>query len=157
MSCRGMEASGLTLWSRIRLSPMRICCFRLFLFAALVLPAFSVRVGRAETPSGVAGPWRGQSVCVTGAPACHNETVVYYIKEIPDRPDQVLIQADKIVDGKAITMGAGPWQYDRARHTLEWRLPQRVWFMKITGDRMEGTLTLADKTVFRTMTLEKDK
>jgi len=25
----------------------------------------------------------------------------------------------KIVDGKAITLGAGPWQYERAHHTLE--------------------------------------
>ena len=58
---------------------------------------------------------------VGGSPACHNESVVYYIKDVPFRPDAVLIQADKIVDGKAVTMGTGQWHYDRAQHTLEWR------------------------------------
>jgi hypothetical protein len=94
---------------------------------------------------------------VTDTSACHNESVVYYVKDVPDRPEVVLIQADKIVDGKAVTMGTGPWQHDRARQTLEWRSPQHVWLLKITGNRMEGTLTLADKTVFRKMTLAKDE
>jgi hypothetical protein len=89
--------------------------------------------------------------------SCRNETVVYYIKNVPDRPDLVIIQADKIVEGKAITMGTGQWQYDRAQHTLEWRMPQQVWLLKVTGNRIDGTLTLSDKTVFRKMTLEKQK
>ncbi len=107
--------------------------------------------------SGVAGTWRGKSLCVTDAPACHNESVGYYIKDIPDQPDLVLIQADKIVDGKAITMGTGQWHYDRARHTLEWRTARQVWLLKVTGNRIEGTLRLADGTVFRKMMLQKDE
>jgi hypothetical protein len=31
-----------------------------------------------------------------------------------------------------------------------------VWLLKITGNHIEGTLTLADKTVFRKMALAKD-
>ena len=114
-----------------------------------------VQAGSAA--SSVAGAWRGHSICATDAPACHNESVVYYIKDVPDRPDVVLIQAGKIVDGKAITMGTGLWQHDRAQHTLEWRTPKQVWFLKINGNRIEGTLTLADKTVVRKMTLDKDE
>jgi hypothetical protein len=79
---------------------------------------FSAHLISAEA-SVVAGTWRGKSVCVTETPACHNESVVYRIKDIPDHPDLVLIQADKIVDGKAIPMGTGQWQYDRTEHTLE--------------------------------------
>jgi hypothetical protein len=82
---------------------------------------------------------------------------VYYIKDVADRPDVVVIQADKIVDGKAITMGTGEWRHDQTRHTLEWRMPRQVWLLKISGDRMEGTLTLADGTVARKMTLEREK
>ncbi len=89
--------------------------------------------------------------------SCRNETVVYYIKNVPDRPDLVIIQADKIVEGKAITMGTGQWQYNRAQRTLEWRMPQQVWLLKVTGNRIDGTLTLSDKTVFRKVTLEKQK
>ena len=63
------------------------------------------------------------------------------------------------VRGKAaaITMGTGEWQYDRSQHALEWRTPRQVWLLKITGNRIEGTLTLADRTVFRKMTLDKNE
>ena len=107
--------------------------------------------------SGPAGTWRGQSTCTTDAPACHNESVVYYIKEVPDKSDVVFIQADKIVDRKTITMGTGEWQFDHAQRSLEWRTRQQVWLLKITGNRIEGTLTLTDKTIFRKLTLEKVK
>jgi hypothetical protein len=83
--------------------------------------------------------------------------VVYYIEDVPNHPDLVTIRADKIVDGKAITMGTGQWTHDRSHHTLEWRTSGRVWLLVVDGDRIEGTLTLADKTVFRKMTLKKDK
>ena len=123
------------------------------LFGALGL--LSARLTWAET-SGLVGAWRGDSVCATEASACHNERVVYYIKDAPNRPNLVFIQADKIVDGQPITMGTGEWQYDRARSTLEWRTPQQVWLLKMTGSRMEGTLKLTDGTVLRNMILEKD-
>jgi len=117
---------------------------------------FGARLVWAEA-SGVEGTWRGESVCVTDAPECHNESVIYYIKDVPNWPDLVLIQADKIVNGKAITMGTGEWQYDRSQHALEWRTARQVWLLKITGNRIEGTLTLADRTVFRKMTLDKNE
>jgi hypothetical protein len=127
--------------------------FSVRLFGALAL---SARLVSAET-SNVAGTWRGESACVTDAPACRDESVVYYIKDVPGRPDAVLIQADKIVDGKAITMGTGQWQYDRPQNTLEWRTTRQVWLLKIAGKRIEGTLTLADKTLVRKMTLQKEE
>jgi hypothetical protein len=105
----------------------------------------------------VAGTWRGESVCTTPATSCHDEAVVYYIEEVPNRPNLVTVRADKIVDGKAVTMGAGQWTHDRVHHTLEWRSTERVWLLAINGNRIEGTLTLADKTVFRQVTLKKDE
>jgi hypothetical protein len=136
----------------MQLYPVRVCVV-LVLGAIRVLSACVI----AEETSGVAGTWRGESACVTDAAACHNEKVVYHIKAVPNRSDVVLIQADKIVDGKAITMGTGQWQHDRVRQTLEWSMPQQVWLLKITGSRIEGTLRLADGTVLRKMTLDKDK
>jgi hypothetical protein len=135
---------------------MQLSFLRLSVALALFVQTCSPRTCAAAQASSVVGTWRGQSRCVTDAPACQNESVVYYIQDVPDRPDQVLIRADKIVDGKAITMGTGPWQHDRRQHTLELSAPQRVWLLKITGNHIEGTLTLADKTVFRKMALAKD-
>jgi hypothetical protein len=125
----------------------------------LMLTAIGIlNASPASAPSsGVAGTWRGESVCATQASACHNERVIYYVKDVLNRPDRVFIQADKIVDGKPITMGSSEWQYDQTRGTLEWRMPRQVWLLKITDGRMEGTLTLTDGTIFRNMTLEKDR
>jgi hypothetical protein len=126
---------------------------RVRLLTLLALGGTSVMLGEA---SGIAGTWRGESICVTETPSCHNENVVFYIKDVAERSDKLHIQADKIVNGKAITMGSGEWQHDRAQHTLEWRTPQQVWFLKVSGNRIEGTLTLSDGVVFRKIALERD-
>jgi hypothetical protein len=110
-------------------------------------------VSAQDSPAGV---WRGESLCTAGHPSCHDEKVVYYIEAIADKPDSMLIRADKIVDGKAITMGSGPWQYNRSKQTLSWQSEDRLWLLTIVGKRMEGTLTTAGNVVFRRMTLQKD-
>jgi len=110
--------------------------------------------GAAGSPVGI---WRGDSLCTTDAPACKNEKVVYYIEAVADKPDHVLIRADKIVDGKAITMGASEWEYNQAKQTLSWLAQQRLWLLTINGKRMEGTLTLPGNVVVRRMTLKKDE
>jgi hypothetical protein len=66
-----------------------------------------------------------------------------------------MIRADKIVEGKAITMGTGEWKYDRSRQVIEWITAQRTWSLKVDGSRIEGTLKLNDGTLVRHMNLEK--
>jgi len=122
---------------------------------ALSFATFIVPLESAE-PS-VAGTWRGESICATAATACSNETVVYSIKEVPERADVVMIHASKIVNGAPVTMGEGPWKFDRSSGTLEWRTTRQVWLLKVADDRIEGTLTLADQTVFRKMSLKRQK
>jgi hypothetical protein len=56
-----------------------------------------------------------------------------------------------------VTVGTGEWQYDAQHHTLIWETPHQTWLLKIDGDTIEGTLTLADRTVVRRMTLKKDR
>jgi hypothetical protein len=106
----------------------------------------------ADSPVGI---WRGESLCNSGAPSCHDEKVVYYIEASADKPDSLFIRADKMVEGKAITMGSGPWQYNRARHTLSWESGQRLWLLNINGKRIEGTLSTPGNVVIRRMTLTK--
>jgi hypothetical protein len=95
------------------------------------------------------------TVCTTDAPSCHDEKVVYYIEAIADRPDSVFIRADKIVAGKAIAMGSGPWDYNQAKRTLSMASGQRLWLLNIVGKRIEGTLTVPSNVVFRRVTLTK--
>jgi hypothetical protein len=120
--------------------------------ASLFLAGFALAQA-SESP--LAGVWRGESICATDAPSCRNETVVYYIKTVPDKPHVLSVQADKIVDGKAITMGSGEWEYDDAAKTLVMGSPQRLWRLMLDGDQIEGTLTLSDGTAFRKMRLRK--
>lgn len=65
---------------------------------------------------------------------------IYYIEAIADKPDLLFIRADKIVEGKAITMGSGAWQYNWANHTLFMESEQRLWLLNINGRRIEGRL-----------------
>lgn len=111
------------------------------------------RDSKVDSPIGV---WRGDSVCATSPPPCNDEKVVYYIEAIEDKPDAMNIRADKIVDGKPITMGSGPWKYDKAKQTLSMETAQRVWLLKISGKHIRGTLTESGDVVFRRMTLTKD-
>ena len=120
------------------------------LFLAIVSLAFA-------QPSGIAGSWSGESLCATGAASCHDEKVVYSIQDVAGRTDVVIIRADKIVEGKAVTMGSGPWQYDRSRHTLQWKLPRQTWLLTIDGNKITGTLTMQDGTVFRRMALSREQ
>ena len=119
----------------------------------MMILALLISAGLQLSPAGV---WRGESLCAGGHPSCHDEKVVYYIEAIPDKPDSMFIRADKIVDGKAITMGSGPWQYDRAKQTLSWQSEQRLWLLTINGKRIEGTLTVSGNDVVRRVTLKKD-
>jgi hypothetical protein len=128
------------------------------LSAAFILGTMTISVQPAwADASALEGTWRGESLCASEVSSCHDERVIYYVKHVPNKPDFVAVQADKIVNGKPVTMGTGEWHYDRAGSTLEWRMPQQVWLLRITGSRMEGTLKRTDGTILRNMTLEKDR
>jgi hypothetical protein len=125
----------------------------ILLAATVMLSVLAVRAGGSD----IGGTWRGESLCASEAPACRDERVIYYVKHVPEKADVVVIQADKIVNGKPVTMGTGEWRYDAAGGALEWRMPHQVWLLKISGSRIEGTLKRTDGTILRKMTLEKDR
>jgi len=108
----------------------------------------------ATPPTGV---WRGDSTCTVAASACTNEKVVYYIDPVPKRSDLLQIRADKIVDGKAVTMGTSEFQYDAEKGTLTWETAGRVWRLVVDGNRIDGTLTVPPSTLFRRVRLQKQE
>jgi hypothetical protein len=118
----------------------------------------------------LAGTWRGESLCVekgdgdvkspiqnrgSQKTACHDEVAVYGIAAIPGKPGTRLVSGGKVVDGKEIVMGTGEGRYDTAKRTLRVELPRGVIMLKAEGDKLEGTFTLPDKTVFRRITLKR--
>jgi hypothetical protein len=112
----------------------------------------------------IVGTWSGSSVCSDrqAAPSCNDEKVVYEIKASSGKPDTVLVTADKIVDGKRVSMGDLEFTRDAksGSWTSESETPRfhGVWRLTVNGAMMSGTLTLLpSNAVVRKMALRRDR
>lgn len=99
------------------------------------------------------GDWTGESICQVKDSPCHDEKVVYHISK-GGGPDLIVINADKIIDGKAVDMGTLDFKYDAKAETLISE-QHGHWLFHIKGNKMDGTLTTADGTLFRKISLTK--
>jgi hypothetical protein len=100
------------------------------------------------------GTWRGQSLCVDHSTSCKDEQVVYRIKQEAGSAI-VNIDADKIVDGNAVNMGALVFTYDKTKATLTSSAGKNLWQFTVKGKQIDGVL-LRDGSPFRKLTLKKD-
>lgn len=106
--------------------------------------------------SALIGYWRGDSICVVRESACRDEDSLYHLYQDPKKPGWFLLEGNKIVDGKPVTMGTAGCSYDAKTHTLECAMPPGgVTRLVVEGTDMRGTMTLADKTEWRKITLKK--
>ena len=126
-----------------------------------------VRVGVGQTSGHVAasqggepkiaGVWRGNSVCQVKDSPCHDETNVYRFTAIAGKTGAFSVTASKVVDGKEIEMGSSEWHYDAAKHEFQSSKPAATLRFIVDGDKMDGTLTLLQGTVYRKIHLVKGK
>ncbi len=112
----------------------------------------------------IVGTWSGSSVCVDrqAAPACNDEQVVYEIIATTGKPSTVTTKADKVVDGKRVSMGILEFTHDAksGSWTSELDTPRvhALWRLTVNGAMLTGTLTLLpSKAVVRKVDLRKDK
>ena len=134
--------------------------FKLFYLLAVIAGTALLAIGghaAAQGPdeSQLFGDWRGESICQVRDSPCHDEKVVYHISKGKER-GTIVVSADKIVDGRQVNMGSGDYQYDERTGTLTNETGGRVWKLIVKGNSLEGTLTLANKTVYRRVTLRKE-
>jgi hypothetical protein len=150
--CAGILASGLL-----------IGCHRDPLNTVTALPSTqqpsASNQNRAEVASkrvdeDVLGEWKGTSLVQVKDSPARNETVVWHIKKGKSE-GKLRVTADKIVNGKAVSMGALDFTYDQAQKLLVCRYEQGEWSLEVKGQKMEGTLTLRDNTILRRVALEK--
>lgn len=104
---------------------------------------------------GVAGTWRGESICTVKNSPCHDEQVVYHATE-PDGAGKFKIQADKIVNGRPEDMGTLDCTFDSKASKITCPIPKGVFEFVVEGSRMTGTLKLPDGTLFRRISLAKE-
>jgi hypothetical protein len=108
----------------------------------------------ADDVAQLVGDWRGESKVLAKNTPAKDEVVVWHIAR-GAAPNKLVVTADKIVDGKAISMGALDFIYDRAQNTIVCENERGIWKLAHNANKMDGTLTLPDQTVLRRVTLEK--
>ena len=110
----------------------------------------------ADAESALPGDWRGESICVVRESACHDEDSLYQLSKIPDKPGRYSLKADKVVDGKPITMGTSECSYDRSRRSLECAISADATLrFTINGNTLHGTMTIQGSKLWRRITLKK--
>lgn len=128
------------------------------LLLLLFLAVSSSAAAQEADPKPILGVWRGTSLCVNleAAPACRDEEVVYEFREMtPPVAGKLNLNADKIVDGKVVPMGAFDlaWDPRRGAWSYEIQTPRvhALWsFEQPRGDDLAGTLVLLpDRTLVR--------
>jgi len=109
----------------------------------------------ADDGTKLAGNWSGDSICLDGQSACHDEKVIYRISLYPDDSTRVKVQGDKIVNGQAVTMGVGDYKWDEKTTTLTHDDQFGAWKIVVKGDAMDGVMTSPAGTPFRHLILKK--
>ena len=114
---------------------------------------FVLMLAAAADVSSLVGTWRGESLCTVKPSSCNDERVVYHIAR-GAAAGTVTIQADKIVDGKALDMGTLDCTWDGAALTC--LIPKGTFRFELAADHLRGTLKQADGTLFRKIDVKKD-
>lgn len=102
------------------------------------------------------GNWRGDSICVIRSSACVDEKALYHVKKLGQR-DHYSVQGDKIVNGQPINMGTFDCVFAPAKQELSCQLPKGAIHLALLGTRLEGTMNLADGTLWRNISLSKEQ
>jgi hypothetical protein len=126
---------------------------------AAVLAPCGVPLGvlGATTSGSLSGDWRGTSLCVANHDPCHDEIALYHLKG-PNDHHLVTVVGSKIVDGREIVMGPpSDFRYDAEKGTLVLETERSVFRFTVSGDKLEGTLTLQPSgLLYRRISLKKD-
>jgi hypothetical protein len=120
----------------------------------IVSPATAAQPKSDSDESQIFGEWKGESIVVAKGSAAKDEVVVWHISPTKE-PGKARVKADKIVNGRTITMGVSDWDYDKSKQTITWKVRLGVWQLRLDGKTLKGTLTLNDQSVFRRVSLEK--
>jgi len=131
----------------------------------MVLGLSAAAAANAASPrAAILGTWKGTSICVKSAefPSCHDEVVVYEIKESAKGGDATTCGAFKIVDGEKQFMGDLEfiWDAGQGAWVSELTTPRvhALWTFVVHGDEITGTLVdLPSKHLVRNVSAKKQK
>ena len=142
----------------------RVPIGRFVLAASLICFADSFSLAQAPgggavihgSQSQISGTWRGNSECVLKNRPCRDEINVYRFSEVAGKPGWFSGIGSKLVNGNEISMGTLDWNYDAEKHILKSENSGATFRLVVDGNKIEGSLTMADNTVYRRIHLKKD-
>lgn len=139
---------------------MKILSFNFILFFFII--AVPSCMAQKKDSAGIAGTWKGTSLCQVKNSPCHDETVVYHFTKSATEENRYSLQANKIVDGKEEDMGVLEFVYDNSKKTLTCNMTSKqgrpgVWLFNVDGNKIHGTLILGDNTLYRIIEVEKNQ
>jgi hypothetical protein len=127
-----------------------ICCL-----VAVGAVAMSSQAVPRNTP---VGTWRGDSKCLVTPSACRDEDSVYRITAIAQSQTKLTLTANKIVDGREISMGTSDCSFFPDSHVLKCPLPNGYTIrFELKADSLNGTMTRSDGTEWRKITLRRTR
>jgi hypothetical protein len=108
---------------------------------------------------GIAGTWRGTSVCTpVGKPTCHDEVVVYRVRELgPAGSEKVQIVMNKIVNAKEDSMATLVCSHASGPHLVACPMRGWTWTFQLAGDTLSGTLANPTGVVWRNIRVARSR
>ena len=132
-----------------------VAVFMGVLSAAVPLPGSGNPLAGSNGDSSLLGHWHGDSVCAVPESACHDEESLYHVSRLAEKPGWFSLKGDKIVDGKAVSMGTVECRYESDKQTLTCESPRGVFNFTVKNSRMIGTMNLPDGSLWRKISLSK--
>lgn len=129
------------------------------LVGAFPLPvALAAASGSPRDNSEILGAWEGESKCTAPDSPCHDEHVIYEIAAGKGASGGLKMDGYKVVNGKRVFLGTLRCEYQAATKVLSCTSRGKDsddWEYTLSGDTLEGTLTINGKTVYRKITTKK--
>jgi hypothetical protein len=101
------------------------------------------------------GEWRGMSVCQVKPSGCHDEDSLYRFRTVGRRDGEFELQADKIVDGKPVTMGTSPCTHNASGQLICRVSESATLSFDVRGNEMQGVFKMRNGTIWRKLTLKR--
>jgi hypothetical protein len=131
----------------------------LFLGALLTLSASVLLAQQQIKPEwkDVIATWQGTSTCAVPDSSCADEQALYRVKPDKKDPDKLTTEEFKMINNRPEFVGDLSCTYAGDEKVLTcYGAKHDVWRFQVSGNTMDGTLTVGkDKTVYRRISLTK--
>ena len=132
---------------------------RLFAGTLFLPVAFAAaQSGSSRDNAEILGAWEGESKCTLPDSPCHDEHVIYEISADKNVSSDLKMDGYKVVNGERVFMGTLRCEFEARKKTLSCTSRGKEaddGEYTLSGDTLEGTLTINGKTRYRKIVTKK--